>query len=131
VSLGRSFARAVVLFLLSVGGESLFAQSAEPPTVAEEKEGQEQKVSVERRELMARAPFAGLFRTQRDLQQLALDLQLVDYCLDPQISDAELAPLLAEAARLSDDEATCTALFARLGYLERRQSGNRASERTP
>jgi hypothetical protein len=128
--------RAVVLpfyLLLGIGGgaQSLFAQSAEIPKATEEKEGQPPKVSVERQALMAKAPFAGLFRTQRALQQLALDMQLVDYCLDPQVSDAELAPLLAEAARLSDDEPTCTALFARLGYLERRQSGNRASERTP
>lgn len=102
-------------------GQLLFAQSAEPPTVAEEKEGQPPKVSFERQALMAKAPFTGIFRTQRALQQLALDLQLVDYCLDPQVSDAELAPLLTEAARLSDDEPTCTALFVRLGYLERRQ----------
>ncbi|BBD76920.1 hypothetical protein [Hydrogenophilus thermoluteolus] len=76
-------------------------------------------IGDERAQVMRNAPFEGVAQTSSALQRLALDMQLFDYCQNPLLSEETLAPLLAEAARLTGDEPTCTAVMARLGYLQR------------
>ncbi|WP_217125698.1 hypothetical protein [Hydrogenophilus thiooxidans] len=77
-------------------------------------------IGGERAQAMRNAPFQGVAQTSAALQRLALDMQLFDYCQNPLLSDDALAPLLAEAARLTGDEPTCTAVMIRLGYLQHR-----------
>ncbi|MCX7945362.1 MAG: hypothetical protein N2557_00075 [Hydrogenophilus sp.] len=107
---------AAMVVAMAMGGATAYAESPFPPLAPKPADPKPPYLSQERWEAMQQPLFGGVAQTRADLERLALDFQLFDWCMNAQISDARLAPLLERAARLTGDPPTCQAVMRRLGW---------------